>query len=46
MKSPISKAIKKVSGKKPFYTRADGSPETKKEYYKRHWSDLSKHENN
>ena len=41
-----SKALSKAKeGKKPFYTRANGSPETKKEYYARHWADLSKHEN-
>lgn len=32
--------------KKPFYTRADGQPETKKEYQKRHFDDLAKYENN
>lgn len=46
MASSKSKALNKVSGKrKPFYTRADGSPETKKQYYARHYSDLSKYEN-
>ena len=41
------KALEKVKGKrKPFYTRADGTHETKKEYQLRHGADLSKYENN
>ncbi len=46
MATSKGKALKKVGEKKPFYTRANGQPESKKEYYKRHWADLSKHETN
>ena len=40
-----TKALEKGK-KKAFYTRADGTHETKKEYQLRHGADLSKYENN